>query len=507
MGTTSDFMVAVELGSTRIMGIAGQRNADGGLTVLAYAQEDASSSVRKGMIFNIDKAAQAVTSIINKLEAALDASISQVYVGIGGQSLRTIGGAVSRQFDQDVRITGDMVRELVETDRRTQLDGVEILEVVPQEYKAGSGLHVDPVGVVSGHIEGRFLNVVARKGTRHHVESCFELARTRIAGYFVSPLEMARVVLTDAEMRAGCVLVDMGAETTTVMVYKDHLLRHLAVLPLGGDSVTRDICSLKIDEADAEELKIKYARAYTDVSDLDVHDTITYSYGADGQTVSDRRLSEVAEARMQEIVANVWHQVTLSGQAGGLMAGIVVTGGASGMSCLEQAFRAHTGQEKFRVASYVTLQVGSVVPEVLVRSGRMCTLLGLLASARESCRVEEVPASLFTDEGLAAVPQQADDDVDAVREALLDEQKAEAERIARETEVREAEARAAEAARIASEKADREAKDRAAAAAIAAAQRKEEEERIRRERHEKSVWGRLQRFGRRLADDILNGDE
>lgn len=506
MGTSTDFMVAVELGSTRIMGIAGQKNTDGGLTVLAYAQEDASLCVRKGMIFNIDKAAQAITSIVNKLEAALDATVSQVYVGIGGQSLHTVGGMVSRQFETDTRITASMVDELIDTDRQTKMDGLEILEVVPQEYKAGGGLHVDPVGVVSNFIEGRFLNVVARAGTMQHISSCFELAKTRIAGCFVSPLVMARVVLTDAEMRTGCVLVDMGAETTTVQVYKDHLLRHLAVLPLGGHTLTRDICSLKIDEADAEELKIKYARAFTEEADLDIHETTNYSFGADGCSVSDRRLSEVSEARIEEIIVNVWHQVELSGYADVLMSGIVVTGGASGIQQLQQAFRSLTGQEKFRLASYVTLQVGSVVPDVLVRSGRMCTLLGLLSASRESCRFQEVPTTLFADADAytdASESAEGSGPSAAEVEALLNEQKAEAERIARETEAREAEDRAADAARIAREKADREAEDRAAADAIRASEKKAAEAAELRERREQSLWRRLQR----LAEEFMNGDD
>lgn len=496
-------MVAVEMSSTQIMGIAGQKNSDGGLTVLAYACEDASPCIKKGAVYNIDKAAQAVTSIVNKLEAALGADIAQVYVGIGGQSLFTMGTTVSRSFEADTRITASIVEEMVASARSSQPDGLEIIEVIPQEYKVSGGLHIDPVGVLGNHVEGRFLCVMARRGTLRRLESCFELAKTRVAGYFITSIEMARAVLSDAEMRSGCVLVDMGAGTTTVQVYKDRLLRHLAVIPLGGQSITRDISTLKMDEIDAEELKIKYARAYTDVSELDTHEQVQYPYGSDGAMVSDRLLSEIAEARQTEIIANVWNQVVLSGYAGSLMAGIVVTGGASGMAGLDQAFKANTGVEKFRVAPYVALPVESVVPEVLARNGRMCSLLALLASSRENCRVEEVPKSLFPEEvqDSTSAPEPVDE------EDLLEKQKEEAARIAREKEEREAEDRAATAARIAQEKADREAEERAAAEAIAAAERKAAEAARRRERREKSLLGLIERFGRRLADDIWNGED
>ena len=131
---TTDFMVAIELGSTQITGVAGRKDQDGGLTILAYAAEDASTCIRKGTVFNIDKTACAITSIINKLEASLDATIAKAYVGISGQSVRTVKNSVTRQFDGETRITTDIINELASISRTTQTDGYEILEVVPQEY-------------------------------------------------------------------------------------------------------------------------------------------------------------------------------------------------------------------------------------------------------------------------------------------------------------------------------------------------------------------------------------
>jgi cell division protein FtsA len=166
MGQTTDFMVAIELGSTRITGVAGQKDTDGKLSILAYASEDASACIRKGAVFNIDRTAGAITSIINKLEATLEASIAKVYVGISGQSVRTVKNTVIRQFEEETRITTGIVDELVATSRSTHTEGYEILEVVPQEYKVGTGLQTDPVGVITTNIEGRFLHIIARQGVR-----------------------------------------------------------------------------------------------------------------------------------------------------------------------------------------------------------------------------------------------------------------------------------------------------------------------------------------------------
>ena len=105
----TDFIVAIELGSYKITGIAGRKESDGSIHVLAYAKEESSSFIRKGVIYNIDKTAQSLTSIINKLESALDNEISKVYVGIGGQSIRTVKNIVARHLATEEIITDELV--------------------------------------------------------------------------------------------------------------------------------------------------------------------------------------------------------------------------------------------------------------------------------------------------------------------------------------------------------------------------------------------------------------
>ncbi|MBR3895402.1 MAG: cell division protein FtsA [Bacteroidaceae bacterium] len=492
MGQTTDFMVAIELGSTRITGVAGQKDSDGKLTILAYASEDATACIRKGAVFNIDKTAGAITSIINKLEAALDASIAKVYVGISGQSVRTVKNTVIRQFEEETRITNNIVDELISTSRSTRTDGYEILEVVPQEYKVGTGLQTDPVGVITSHIEGRFLHIIARQGVRNKIEESFQLAATRIAGYFIAPLEMAKVTATDTELRAGCALIDFGAETTTVQVYKDYLLRHLVVLPLGSNNITKDICSLGIEETVAEDLKVKYASAYSEPFEADSK-PVTYTYGTDDSTITDRVLNEITEARMEEIIANVWNQIGLSGYDDKLMAGIIVTGGGSHLGQLQTAIQKKTHIEKFRHATYVIPQVESVTSELLSKNSRQGTLLGLLNSARQNCCEQEPPRDLF---------DTAEKETEAARIAQQEEierQKAEAARRAQEEEAE----RAAEAQRIAQEKAEQEAAIRREEEERQEAIRKAKAEEEKRRKRENSLLGRLQKW----ATEILNEEE
>lgn len=507
MGVT-EFMVAIELGSSRITGIAGKKNSDGTLQVLAYASEEASSCIRKGVIFNIDKTALSLTSIINKLEAALGATIAKAYVGIGGQSLRTVKNAVMKHLDEEVRITKEVVDELIKNDRETLMGELEVLDVVPQEYKVGTGLQVDPIGVMSNHIEGRFLNIVARTAVKQKIERCFEQAKIDIAGFFIAPVEMAKVVLTDAERRSGCALIDFGAETTTVQVYKDHILRHLVVIPLGGDNITKDICSLQIEESDAEDLKIKYASALTE-QPSDEAEGKSYAYG-DKCEITERKLNEIVEGRCEEIIANVWHQIKKSGYDDKLMSGIVVTGGASNMRNLQAAIVKKTGIEKFKIAPTINQPIQSVVADLLHKNGLNNTLLGLLNASRENCCEQEPIIPLTPEDEKKAVPGMLFDEdgenLEAKRAALAEKARLEEEaRIAAAAAEVERQRMVAEAAER-----DRIAAAEAAAAAEEAAKRAEEE-RIRKEeerrlRRENSLFNKLSKKFSQLSRDILNDE-
>ena len=113
----AEFIVAIELGSSKITGIAGKKNLDGSISVLAVVKEDATQCIRKGVVYNIDKTGQCLTSIINKLRKQLKYEISQVYVGVGGQSIRSVRNVIVKDLPTDTIITSDMINELRDANR------------------------------------------------------------------------------------------------------------------------------------------------------------------------------------------------------------------------------------------------------------------------------------------------------------------------------------------------------------------------------------------------------
>lgn len=468
----AEFIVAIELGSSHMTGIAGKKNLDGSINVLAVVREDSTTCIRKGVVYNIDKTVQTLTSIIKKLETFLKSKIAHVYVGVGGQSIRGVKNTIVKELPADTIVTQDMINELMDANRSMQYPEQEILDAATQEYKVDNQYQLDPVGIQCTRLEGNFLNILWRKAFYKNINKCFDNAGIAIAEMYLSPLALADSVLTDAERRGGCILVDLGADTTTVSVFYKNILRHLAVIPLGGNNITKDIASLQMEDSTAEEMKLKYGSAFTDTNDIDP----TKAYPIDGErSVEMRKFVDIVEARTEEIIENVWCQVP-SEYYDKLLGGIILTGGASNLKNIERAFRNHTHIDKIRIAKFVSQTINANSPSIKAKDGTMCTVLGLLAKGDMNCAGDPITGELFTQEKKPTLT--AD---------LHKEPRPLSETTGKGIVQTEAEKAAEEAAkRAAAEKAQREAEEKAA-----------EEERLREEKRKNS---KMHKLGNGLKD-------
>lgn len=377
----AEFIVAIELGSSVFRGIAGKKNLDGSITVQALVKEDATQCIRKGVVNNIDKTATCLKNIVAKLSKTMKQNISHVYVGVGGQSVRSVRNVIVKDLPTETIVDGDIVDELMDSNRGMDYPDLEILNVVTQEYKVGNQYVVDPVGIKGTRLEGNFLNIAQRKLFYSNLNEAFDKAGIAIAEIFPAPLVLADNVLTESEKRGGCVLVDLGADTTTVSVYHKSLLRHLAVIPLGGNNVTKDITALKMEEREAELLKLKHGSAYTEIADMDP--ALTYSIDGE-RTIESKQLIELVEARVEEIVQNVWHQVPAE-YVSKLLGGIILTGGGSNMKNIELAFKKYTHMDKIRKARFVNLAIKSNIADINKHDTTLNTIISLLAKGDMNC--------------------------------------------------------------------------------------------------------------------------
>lgn len=479
-----DFIVAIEMGSSKMTGIAGKKNLDGSIQVLACVKEDSSSFIRKGVVYNIDKTAQCLTSIVSKLEKQLKTVVTQVYVGVGGQSIRSVRNVITHELPEQTQVTQDMVIELMDSNRNMKYPDQQIIDAAVQEYRVDSQYQLDPVGIQCSRIEGNFLNILQRKTFYNNLNKCFETAGINVAEMYLAPLALADSVLTETEKRSGCALVDLGADTTTVSVYSKNVLRHLAVIPLGINNIIKDIASLQMEESDAEKMMLKYASAYTDNSEID--NNLKYSVDADRQ-VEARKFIEIVEGRLEEIIANVWCQVPEE-YCDKLLGGIILTGGGSNMKEIEKAFRNYIHIDKIRIAKFVTQTIISNIADINAHDGKMNTVLGLLAKGDINCAGDEISSN----GDLFAQPKPVQQEtIEQRRARQANEIPAGVVRTAEETR------RAEEVARQKKEEEERIAREKAEAEA-------REQERIRKEN---STWNKLGRWLKRTAAEIVKEEE
>lgn len=480
MPAAKEFYVAIELGSSKITGIAGQKKMDGSITVLAIANEEAASCIRKGVVYNIDKTNQSIRNIIQKLQNQLQTEITLVHVGIGGQGIRSVINTIANDLHEAQVISHDIIDSMMDHNRATRYTNQTILDVAPQEYKVDSQYQLEPVGIECRRIEGRFLNIVWRDAFYRNLNKCFEQAGMPEARYYLAPMALADNILTDSERRTGCVLVDLGAGTTTVSIYYKSILRHMVTIPMGGWNITKDIASFHIDEIEAEKMKLKYASAYTNPSDVDPDMKLSID---SERTVHQRDFISVVEARTEEIIKNVLAQIP-SEYADKLVGGIILTGGGANLRNMETAFRKYSTIDKVRIALAVTTSVNSVKNVTIENNATYCTSLSLLSKADQisSGRPLSEVNSLFGDELHPAAPteQRSLSDVKP-GQIPTGREKAAAEEAARK--------------KAEEEEALRKEEER---------KRKEEEERIRREN---SFGAKLKRTGLKIFKKMIEPED
>lgn len=386
--TTSDkdFIVAIELASSKIKGVAGQKK-DGTMQILAYAENDTAGCIKRGAVYNIEKTYQSVNNIIHKLESVLNTKISRAYVGIGGQSMRSYKSIIKRDLLTQSFISNELIDAISQESQEIPYSDYEVMDNYPQEFIIDSNSISDtPVGVMGTNVEGEFLNIIAKTKLRTNVETVFANANMEIAEQLIAPLQLANNVLTDAEKRSGCALVDLGADTTTLVVYKNNIVRYLVTIPLGSNNINKDLATLPIDEAETEEVKLKYGDACQDTERVEDAEIQTYTT-SDGRTFDVTLIKNVIEARMGEIIANVNNQIINSDYSGKLLAGLVITGGGSNMKNIVDAFTKSTKIDKVRIANKVNQSIIKTedAGAIVLDKAENTSILSLLLGGTEPC--------------------------------------------------------------------------------------------------------------------------
>ncbi|MBP5360615.1 MAG: cell division protein FtsA [Bacteroidaceae bacterium] len=388
MATEELNIIAIELGSSKVIGVAGVKRRDGKIEVIANVQQDSATFIRKGVIYNADLATSCVRNIIARLTEKLQKEITQVYVCYSGQGVHSVHNEVNRLFENEHKIVKEDIDGIYEENVNHVYEGQSILDAIPQEFSVGTQKVLNAVGVLSGNVTGRYLNIVAKSKLLNNLQTCFQEVGVQVVDYKLTPLVVADQLLNDAQKNSGCVLVDIGADTTTVSIYKSKLLRFLSVIPLGSDNITKDIMSLQLEHSEAEELMTsKFGEPYASFTEEEGEAVIKVT--ADGVQIQRKTLSAVIDARLTEILMNVKQQINESKYAReSLVAGAFLTGGGANMPNIANVFKEVVGIDKVSVRKN-SQSADYVLPDGIKNTeSRYLAALGLIANANQNCTAE-----------------------------------------------------------------------------------------------------------------------
>lgn len=384
MGAAKDIIIAVELGSSAIRAIAGRKQPDGTLQIMAVAIEENINCIRNGVIENLDKTSLAISRVVKQLDDKLNIHTKRIYIGLSGQSIRTVKNPVMRTFDTKTLISNSMIDAMKDINQGIIYSDAQLLDVFPQEYRVEKRVTSDPVGQQGNAIEACFANVIARNSLSENIEQCVRNASLEIAEILVSPICLSDMLLGTNEKRSGCVLVDIGADTTTIIIYTNNIMRQLVVIPLGGSNVTSDIASQNIEIEEAESLKLKYGSAFHEDEENRKSTPISISHN---RTIEEGKLQDIIEARYEEILLNVWSRIKEYNNK--VLSGVTFTGGAARIANLKEAFEKLTTFDKqIRIAKGMPANITLAGDVRLDNPEALYTLMALALCGEPICAGE-----------------------------------------------------------------------------------------------------------------------
>jgi len=415
--------VGLDIGTTKIVALVGKKNEFDKVEILGMGKSK-SLGVHRGVVNNITQTIQSIQQAIEEAKSNSGCEISDVVVGIAGQHIRSIQHSdyITRENPEEVINDDDIQKLIQQVYKLVMLPGEEIIHVLPQEFKVdGQGEIKEPIGMHGGRLEANFHVVVGQVSSIKNIGRCIKSAGINMANITLEPLASSEAVLSFEEKEAGVALIDIGGGTTDLAIFKDGIIRHTAVIPFGGNVITEDIkegCS--IIEKQAELLKIKFGSAWPGENRDTEIVSIPGLRGRDPKEISLKTLSKIINARVVEIIEQVYMEIKNYGhndQKKKLIAGIVLTGGGSQLKHLKQLAEYITGMDT-RVG-YPSEHLAGDTQES-VSSPLFATAVGLLMNALEHNPFSDYIPEPKQKEEFNFQKETPVDDVQIKRKSILD---------------------------------------------------------------------------------------
>jgi len=333
---SGNFIAGLDIGTSRTCAVigelVGEEHRQPGLKILGVGQTR-SGGIRGERITNLEETTESILASMKEAELMAGVQVDRLYAGIAGPDIRA-WSSMGVVAVQDHEITPGDVARVHEVARAVALPpDSEMLHAIPVEYVADHQRGIkDPVGMSGTRLEADVYLVACSSTAAGNIRKAVSRAGYGVQDLVLEPLATARAVLTEDEKEVGAAMVEIGENTTDLAVYYEGKIRHVAILPVGGGSVTQDLVKgLAIPFHEARRVKEEWGTASPQF--VDPQDMIEVAGTAPGQSrpVARELIAHIAEQRLDELFALVQNELDDQGLSDKLGAGLVLTGGASAL--------------------------------------------------------------------------------------------------------------------------------------------------------------------------------
>ena len=330
MPNVDDYLVGIDIGSSKVGVLIGHRDPDRGLEVVGKGLAP-NRGTRRGNIVNVEQTVEALKQASEEAEVMAGVEISRAYVGLAGSDIRSVNsrGMVS-VARRDREITRTDIKRVLEAAQSAALPSDrEVLHTIPQEFFVDEqGGIADPLGMLGSRLEVAVHLTTGNITRTKTLQTCVNRAGIEVIEAVFEPLATAEGVLSDDERELGVLLIDVGSGSTEYALFAEGEVQHSAVLPIGASHFTNDLAMvLRTPFAEAERIKTRYGCCLEHMIDDGDGVTVPAVAGGAERVVPKRELCEILEPRAEELLSLVRDDLAKSGWDESLRGGVVLTGG------------------------------------------------------------------------------------------------------------------------------------------------------------------------------------
>ncbi len=325
-------IVGLDIGTSKVVAVVGELAAENTIEVIGIGSNP-SRGLKRGVVVNIESTVQSIQRAVEEAELMAGCEINTVFAGIAGSHVRSLNshGIVAIR---DKEVSRSDVDRVIDAARAVAIPADQrILHVLPQEFLVDSQEGIrEPIGMSGIRLEAKVHLVTGAVSAAQNIVKCVQRCGLDVEDVVLEQLASSYSVLTEDEKDLGICLVDTGGGTTDIAVFRGGAIQHTAVIPIAGDQVTNDIAvSLRTPTQYAEEIKIKYACALSQLANPDETIEVPSVGDRPPRRLARQTLAEVVEPRYEELFSLVRDELRRSGFEELIAAGIVLTGGSSKM--------------------------------------------------------------------------------------------------------------------------------------------------------------------------------